>query len=127
VVWGLFAEDVLVAGDVVVEGDVLVGGVVVGDVVTGGVVTGGVVTGGVVTGGVVTGGVVVTGVVGTGVIRVVTGGAGSAVPWLLLDDEAGEEQVAELVTAPFVPASTGWLSIGPREDEPYAVLIPPLP
>jgi len=125
VVWGLSAEDVLVAGDVVVEGDVLVGGVVTGDVVTGGVVTGGVVTGGVVTGGV--GDVVTGGVVGTGVIRVVTGGAGSAVAWLLPDDEAGEEQVAELVAAPFVPASTGWLSVGPKEDEPYVVFTPAVP
>jgi hypothetical protein len=68
---------VLLAEDVFVAGGVVVGGVVTGDVVTGGVVTGGVVVGGVVTGGVVTGGVVTTGVVGGVVYSIVLGGVTS--------------------------------------------------
>ena len=114
----LSAEDVLVAGDVVVG---VVGGVVTGVVtgVVGGVVTG--VVGGVV-GGVVTGVVVVGGCV----TRSVADGAGSEVDVLTLDGEVAEEQAAEFVTAPFVPAPAVCPTAGAKGGATYLAAIPPV-
>jgi hypothetical protein len=106
--WVPFAEDVLVAGDVV--GD---GGVVVGVGVTTGVVVGVVVTGVVV--GVVDG--VVDGVV-TGVVSDVYGMVVGDVSGNVVDRLAGEVEAGHVTLAGGCPI---WGGAGPRAGGMYTV------
>jgi hypothetical protein len=94
-------DAVLSAEDVLGAGDVVVGGVVTG-VVTGVVVVGGCVT------------------------RSVAGGAGSEVDVLTLDGEVAEEQVAEFVATPFVPAPAVCPTAGAKGGATYLAAIPPV-